>query len=68
MGNTKKKFLFLFYGVLLGQNTWVPVISQVKKKVLKHYCKLSQDFKSFFLEVRLDNAELASILWREKST
>jgi hypothetical protein len=25
-------FFILFYGVLFGQNTWVPVISQVKKK------------------------------------
>jgi hypothetical protein len=38
-----------------------------EKNVLEHYCKLSQDL-NLFSDVRLQNAELIFILWRENCT
>jgi hypothetical protein len=59
--------LFYFMVLYWGQNTWVPVISQVKKKfwsIVANCLKISNHFS----EARFDDAEFTSILWCEKCT
>ncbi len=65
--SSKSVLNFLFYFMMFyWGNTWIPVISQVKQSslIVANCLKIS----NLFSEVRLDDAELTSILWRENCT